>query len=244
MLKKLSLLLIALAMIIACTACGSEEQPDDTAAETDIKSAEPMTGGWEIAENDAAALPEDVQTAFDKAVEQFDGSELTPVAYIADQVVAGTNYMILCEAETVTAEPVKSYQMVIVYADLEGNAELTAVKDFDLTAYTEGNNTEISSEQLAGGWNVPEDAVGSVIPEEAQAAFDKAAEQFTGSDIEPLALLGTQVVAGTNYAFICKSTLTTQEPISGIQIVTAYADLEGNAKIINISTVDPAEYNE
>ena len=185
-----------------------------------------------------------MQTAFDKAVEQFDGSELTPVAYIADQVVAGTNYMILCEAETVTAEPVKSYQMVIVYADLEGNAELTAVKDFDLTAYTEGNNTEISSEQLAGGWNVPEDAVGSVIPEEAQAAFDKAAEQFTGSDIEPLALLGTQVVAGTNYAFICKSTLTTQEPISGIQIVTVYADLEGNAKIINISTVDPAEYNE
>ena len=152
--------------------------------------------------------------------------------------------MILCEAETATAEPVRSYQMAIIYADLEGNAELTSINGFDLAAYADGNDTEISSEQLAGGWTVPEDAVGSEIPEDAQAAFDKAAEQFTGSDIEPLALLGTQVVAGTNYAFICKSTLTTQEPVSGIQVVTVYADLDGNAEITNISTIDPADFNE
>ena len=244
MLKKISILFLALALIIAFAACGSEGQTENTGAETDIENTEPIDGSWEIAGNEAAALPEEVQTAFDNVIEQFTGSELTPVAYIANQVVAGANYMILCEAETTTAEPVRSYQMAIIYADLEGNAELTAIKDFDLTAYTEGNNTEISSEQIAGGWNVPEDAVGSVIPEDAQAAFDKAAEKFTGSEIEPLALLGTQVVAGTNYAFICKSTLTTQEPVSGIQIVTVYADLDGNAEITNISTIDPATFNE
>jgi len=152
--------------------------------------------------------------------------------------------MILCEAETMTAQPVRSYQMAIIYADLEGNADLTSVKDFDLTAYTEGNNTDIDGEQLMGGWTVPEDAIGSEPPEDAKAAFDKAAEQFTGSDIQPLALLGTQVVAGTNYVFICKSTLTTQEPVGGIQIVTVYVDLEGNAEITNISTVYPADFNE
>ena len=244
MLKKLSILLLALTMIIACTACGSEGQTETTEAETDIETTEPLDGGWEIADNEAAALPEEVRTAFDKAAEEFTGSELKPVSYVANQVVAGTNYMILCESETTTAQPVRSYQMAIIYADLEGNAEMTSLKDFDMTAYTEGDNTEISSEKLAGGWNVPEDAVGSEIPEDAQAAFDKATEQFTGSDIEPLALFGTQVVAGTNYAFICKSTLTTQEPVSGIQIVTVYADLDGNAEITNISTLDPADYNE
>ena len=244
MLKKFSILLLVLTMITALAACGSEVQTENAESEADIESTEAVSGGWEIVDNEAAALPEEVQAAFDKAVEQFDGSELTPIAYIANQVVAGTNYMIICEAETVTAEPVRSYQMAVVYADLEGNAELTSIKDFDLTTYTEGNNTEVSSEQLDGGWYVPEDAVGSVIPEEAKAAFDKTVEQFTGSDIEPLALLGTQVVAGTNYAFICKSILTTQEPINGIQIVTVYADLEGNAEITNVSTVDPAEYNE
>ena len=244
--KTKAVIMIALifALAVLMSACGSEGQTENTEAETDIESTEVMDGGWEIAGNEAAGLPEEVRAAFDKAVEQFTGSELKPVAYIANQVVAGTNYMILCEAETATAEPVRTYQMAIIYADLEGNAELTSINDFDLTAYTDGNDTEINSEQLAGGWIVPEDAVGSEIPEDAQAAFDKAAEQFTGSDIEPLALLGTQVVAGTNYAFICKSTLTTQEPVSGIQIVTVYADLDGNAEITNISTIDPADFNE
>lgn len=244
MMKKLLVLLIALTMIITFAACGSDKQTEEAETATDVEAAESLDGGWEFTDHEAAALPEEVRTAFDKAVEQFTGSELKPVAYIASQVVAGTNHMILCQAETTTEEPVKSYQMAVVYADLEGNAELTSIKDFDLTAYTGGNNAEISADQLAGGWSVPEDAIGSEIPEDAQAAFNKAAEQFTGSDIEPLALLGTQVVAGTNYAFICKSTLTTQEPVSGIQIVTVYADLEGNAEITNISTLDPAEFNQ
>lgn len=241
--KKLLTIILTVVLIIVFAACNSGNTADNSGSEGTSKSGETISGGWELAENEACKLPEEVQTAFDKALEQFTGSELTPVAYIASQVVAGTNYMILCESETTMAEPVKSYQMVIVYADLEGNAELTSVRDFDLTAYTGGNDTEINGEHLAGGWNIPEDAVGSVIPEEAKAAFDKATEQFTGSDIEPLALLGTQVVAGTNYAFICKSTLSTHEPVSGIQIVTVYADLEGNAEITNISTIDPAEYN-
>lgn len=242
--KKMTYLLIVLTMIIVCAACGSQGQTENSASTEDLVNTETVTGGWEIADNEAAALPEEVQAAFDKAVEQFTGSELKPVAYIESQIVAGTNYMILCEAETTTAEPVKSYQMAVIYADLEGKAELTQIKDFELTAYIEGNDSEISSEQLDGGWNVPEDATGSEIPEEAQAAFDKALEQFTGNDLEPLALLGTQVVSGTNYVFICKSTLTTQEPVSGIQIVTVYADLKGNADITNISTLDPADYNE
>lgn len=137
MLKKLTILLVVLAMIIACTACGSDEQTDDTAAETDIESAEPMTGGWEIVDNEAAALPEEVQTAFDKATEQFTGSELTPVAYIANQIVAGTNYMILCESETTTAEPTRSYQMAVIYADLDGNAEITNLSTVDPADFNE-----------------------------------------------------------------------------------------------------------
>lgn len=244
MLKKLTILLLVLSIIIACTACGFKKQTNSAENKKDIENTEAADGGWEITDNKVAKLPEEVQAAFNKAIKHFTGSKLKPAAYIASQVVAGTNYMILCEAETTTEKPVKSYQMAIVYADLKGNAKLTSIKDFDLAAYTEGNNTEISGEQLAGGWTVPDDAVGSVISREAKDAFDKATRQFTGSDIEPLALLGTQVVAGTRYAFICKSTLTTKEPVSGIQIVTVYADLKGNAEITNISTIDPADFNE
>ena len=59
-----------------------------------------------------------------------------------------------------------------------------------------------------------------------------------------MALLGTQLVSGMNYAFLCFSTLQTEETINGIQVVTVYSDLKGNAEVINISTVDPADYNE
>lgn len=246
MLKKLSILLLALTMIIACTACGSEGQTESSSseAETDAESTEAVDGGWEIVDNEAAALPEEVQAAFEKALEKFTGSEMKPVAYVANQFVEGTNYMILCEAATTTAEPVTTYQMAVIYADLEGNAELTTIKEFSMGQYLEEGDGGSDQGEISGGWSVPEELAGSPIPEEAQKAFDKATETFTGSTLEPIALLETQVVAGMNYAFICKSTPAVQEPVPSIQIVTVYEDLEGNAEISTICTVDPADYNE
>lgn len=242
MIKKLSTILLALIMITMVTACGSssETSQNDNSAE----STDALTGGWELFANEANALPEYVQEAFDKAKETFTGSELKPVVYVASQVVSGTNYMILCEATTTTETPSTSYQMVIVYADLDGNAEITQIKEFDLNAYTEGEGAEVNTEQLAGGWEVAEDKSSVVIPQNAKDVFDKATENLDGNELEPMALLGTQVVEGTNYAFLCFSTLQTEETINGIQVVTVYEDLDGNAEVINISTVDPADFNE
>ena len=242
MLKKLSVVLLAFVLLFVMAAFGSSDQMSENTSETEI--SEPVAGGWELFDNKTNVLPEDVQASFDKASETFTGSELKPVAYVASQVVAGTNYMILCEAATTTEQPKTSYQMVIVYADLEGKAEITQMKEFDLTAYVEGDSTEISAEKLAGGWEPAEDRSSVVIPQEAKDVFDKAAGNLDGNELEPMALLGTQVVAGTNYAFLCFSTLQTEETIHGIQVVTVYEDLDGNAEITNICTVDPADYNE
>ena len=242
--KGLLSILLAVLVVFFVTACGTSEQSAEDEQSKENESTETVTGGWELYNNEANVLPEDVQTAFDKAAESFKESELKPVAYVASQVVAGKNYMILCEADTTTEDAATSYKMVIVYADLEGNAEITQVKDFDLTAYTEGDSTEISTEQLAGGWETAEERSSVMIPKKAKEAFRKAAENFDGNELEPMALLGTQVVAGTNYAFLCFSTLQTEETINGIQVVTVYKDLDGNAEISNICTVDPADYNE
>lgn len=242
--RKLCVLFLTLAMVFVVSACGSSGQLSESGASAESGSAGPETGGWELYDNKANVLPEDVQSAFEKAVETFTGSELKPVAYIASQVVAGRNDMILCEATSTTEEPETSYQMVIVYSDPEGNAEITQIKEFDLTAYTEGENSEISAEQLAGGWETAEERASVVIPQEAKDVFDKAAESLDGNELEPMALLGTQTVSGTNYAFLCCSTLQTEETIRGIQVVTVYEDLDGNAEIMNICTVDPVDYNE
>ena len=242
--KKLSVLLLAVLMTAAITACGSSNGSAQSGGSSETSGAEPVVGGWELFANEANVLPEDVQAAFGKAMETYTGSELKPVAYVASQVVAGTNYMVLCETATAAEHPAPSYQMVVVYADLEGNAEITQVKDFDLTAYTQGESTEISAEKLAGGWQTAEDRSSVVIPQDAKDVFDKAAEKLLGNELEPMVLLGTQVVAGKNYAFLCYSTLQTEETINGIQVVIVYEDLDGNAEITNICTVDPADYNE
>ena len=244
MLKKLSTIIFALIMMTMVTACGSSGGSGESEDPVETESSEAMAGGWKIYDNEANVLPEGIQAAFDKATETFTGSELKPVAYVASQVVAGSNYMILCEATTTTETPSTSYQMVIVYADLNGNAEITQMKECDFAAYTEGDNSDISTEKLAGGWEIAEDRSSVVIPQDAKDAFDKAAENLDGNELEPMALLGTQMVAGTNYAFLCFSTLQTDETINGVQVVKVYEDLDGNAEITNISAVDPADYNE
>ena len=90
-------------------------------------SAENMVGGWEMIPAEAGTLTEEAQAAFDKAMEQLDGAEYTPVALLATQLVAGKNYCILCQVTPVVPNPVPKWALVYIYADLEGNAEILNV---------------------------------------------------------------------------------------------------------------------
>lgn len=89
--------------------------------------AEPMAGGWENVPHEAAELPADAQAAFDKALEGLVGAEYTPVALLSTQVVAGLNYCILCQITPAVPDAATSWALVYIYADLEGNAEITNI---------------------------------------------------------------------------------------------------------------------
>lgn len=89
--------------------------------------AEPMAGGWENVPHEAGELPADAQAAFDKALEGLVGAEYTPVALLSTQVVAGMNYCILCQITPVVPDAAANWALVYIYADLEGNAEITNV---------------------------------------------------------------------------------------------------------------------
>ena len=86
-----------------------------------------LAGGWENVTAEAAVLPEEAQIAFDKATEKLAGASYTPVALLSTQVVAGRNYCILCQIMPVTADPAPSWALVYIYADLDGNAQITNV---------------------------------------------------------------------------------------------------------------------
>ena len=99
--------------------------------------AERMTGGWQNVPCEAATLPEDAQAAFDKALEGLDGAVYTPVALLSTQVVAGTNYCILCQITPVVPNPAPTWALVYIYADLQGNAEIMNVYDLYIDRHAE-----------------------------------------------------------------------------------------------------------
>lgn len=248
--KKLLSVLLAVVCILSLAACASSQPQSATEAETAGDSNTPVTGGWTLNSSDAATLPKDVQTAFDKATEAITGGRYVPVAYLGSQVVAGMNYALLCEllpATTPSPASVEdtspfSLKVLIIYSDLGGKAEITNVADFDLAKYTQdGGKTQ--TELLSGGWSAPEELSSAPIDDGAKAAFSKAMENFEGNNLDLMALLGTQVVSGTNYAFLCRSTPVTPDAASSIQVVTVYEDLDKNATIFNICRLDVADFN-
>ena len=84
---------------------------------------------------------------------------------------------------------------------------------------------------LSGGWELPEDIE---LTEEAKKAFEEATRELTGVSYEAVALLGKQIVAGTNYSILCRATVVAPEAVTNYAIVYVYEDLDGNAEILRI----------
>ncbi len=223
--KKSFILMLAALLLIGMTACGAKKEPEP-------EPETPVAGGWTLTATEEVTLPQAEKDIFSKAAK----SGMIPIALVGEQVVAGKNYMFLCAENG-------AYLMAVIYLDLQGNAEMTQSSAFSLTDYTQGDS-ETPAEPLAGGWAAPDTLTVLPLPEKAQTAFDKAIDGFVGSDIEPMALLGTQVVAGTNYAILCRVTPVVPDAVSTVQVVTVYADLQGNAEFTSFCALDHAKYNK
>ena len=108
-------------------------------AETETRLSEDrprMVGDWNIVPHEAEELPENAQAAFDKATEDLDGAEYTPVALMATQVVAGMNYCILCQITPVVPDAEPTWALVYIYADLQGNAEIMNVYELYIAQHS------------------------------------------------------------------------------------------------------------
>ena len=69
--------------------------------------------------------------------------------------------------------------------------------------------------------------------------INKASESLTGSYYEPIAYIGSQVVAGTNHAILCKTmpSVSGQETNSSLVLVYVYEDLQGNCEITDTEDI-------
>ncbi len=211
----LCLSLIA-AVVIAFSACGKDVENENT---TDIGSGGEIVGGWTAAAS--PVITDDFGKVFEKAVAELDGVDYEPVAYLSSQIVAGMNHCVLCKATPVVPDAKTTYSIVDIYEDLEGNAEVTEIVSSEADAQSAGAD-------VTGGWM---ENASLEMTEDAEVALEKACDTLTGAEYTPVALLATQVVAGTNYRIICESRPSVPLPEAGYVIVTVYADLQGNAEI-------------
>ncbi len=78
----------------------------------------------------------------------------------------------------------------------------------------------------------------------ARAAYDKAMEGLTGVDYVQKLYIGSQVVAGTNYYFLCKATVVYPGSKPYWTIVSVYEDLEGNCTINDIEKFQKKDYTK
>lgn len=232
--KKLLVALLAVLMLTACTT-----KQEETVVEPQIQEQEEvMAGGWSINTD----LPEMNDATFNEAREGLDGASYSPLLKVGTQPVAGENIMYFAYVTPVVPDGKPSFKMVTVFNDLEGNkAEITSVVDFDLLNYldNEGSNTP---EGLMGGWQDASE-LPNMLSDEENEIFNKAFDGLLGVSYTPVATLGTQIVAGRNYAFLALGTATTAEPITHLYVVKVYADLQGNATVENICGIDLSSFS-
>ena len=89
-----------------------------------------LAGGWAAAED--PAITDEMNAMIEKALEGLLGVNYVPVAFLGSQVVAGTNYAILCQATVVVPDAVPSWKILYLYEDLEGNVSVLGIGDLEL----------------------------------------------------------------------------------------------------------------
>ena len=140
----------ASALSVSAAETTAVENTETASAAVDSTVVTKDLGEWKsIPSAGIGYLTEEEDGILQKAIEGSDQS-FSGVALLGSQVVSGTNYAFLGQADI---DGVSTWAVAVVYQDLEGNVSLTSVKAIDLSKYVE-ETSDINFEQLAGGWTV------------------------------------------------------------------------------------------
>lgn len=134
----------------------------------------------------------------------------------------------------------------------EANSNLPEVKDLDYTTieYNQSVLTPTdfmrqifqpkrSHDIASGAWAMNE---GSTLPKdnpEAMNAFKKATRDLVGYRYQVVAVLGSQVVAGMNYAYLCTAKMSAPQAKTEYRIITVYENLSGEASVTSAQNLLP-----
>ena len=134
----------------------------------------------------------------------------------------------------------------------EANSNLPEVKDLDYTTIDCNQKTltpihsllqifqpKMDQDIISGGWEINE---GSTLPKdnpEAMQAFKKTTRDLVGYRYQVVAVLGSQVVAGMNYAYLCTAKMSAPQAKTEYRIITVYENLSGEASVTSAQNLLP-----
>lgn len=151
--------------------------------------ASARAGGW-VVNVETEDFPEAVDDAFEQ-LEDLVGATYEPIAVIGTQIVSGVNYAVLAKQTILAGKDIDNIVMIIVNDPAgKGEASVVSIKQV------------IQGGDYFGGFNVNVE-IGDGINKTAQRLFENRFGGFVGAVTNPIALLGSQIVRGTEYTFLC-----------------------------------------
>ena len=110
------------------------------------------------------------------------------------------------------------------------------------TTESEKKKAENNSDSLVGAYNTNLVSFSMKDNPDAMNAFEAAFPNgYNYTHYEPIALLGTQVVSGTNYLYLCKSTWTDYQENVSFVLLQIYQDLSGKSEVMGSAILFPTE---
>ena len=123
--KFISLIIeVILALSLLSAVALADDEPELDAGIQAMGSISNL-GGWYTPES--TEITPELQEIFDKGMEGLAGATYTAKELLAEQVAAGKNYCFLCDAQVVYPGAEVYEAKVYMYADLQGNVEITDI---------------------------------------------------------------------------------------------------------------------
>jgi len=179
-------------------------------------------GSWNI--NVSKNMPEKVATAMSEIGDYMLGAEYKPIAYLGHQQANGLNHAVLAEQTVLSGKDTKNIVLIIFNE-----------KPNDMKATVVGIERILESGGEFGGVTVD---VKIELSGDAKDVWNTAFEGFVGSDLDPFAVLGTQVTNGVEYIYAVKVTPVTEHGVATVKIVS----INNVEKVVRFVDVLPSKF--
>ena len=229
--KKLFVIAFIMVVSLLVVGCGKkvEEKEVDNNKTIDSDYKVTMSQTFEF-------MDEDVKEIFNKAINNYTSMKLTPLAYFGEQVVAGKNYMLLCESDN-------GYKVVVIYHDLEGNSTVTKVTDFNIKEYI-NEKYELNTEVLSGGWHTEIPGKAIALDDREERAFNLATQALVGVTYYPITVFDKEDSNGHTYAMVCYGRISDQNGTTGVYVLTISSSNKDEVELVSIANIDLSKYNK